>query len=213
MKEIKNLSKSKLLERYPQLECCEKAIVDATNLLIKSFSDGGKLLTMGNGGSSADAEHICGELMKGFVLNRELRKEDNELLAKVDENLVDQLQLGLPAVSLGVSHSLISAFSNDMDPHFIFAQQIWNLANQEDVVWGISTSGNSKNVVWGLKTAKAKGIKSIALTGEKQSQCSELADICIKVPAAITHEVQELHLPVYHAICLELEETFFGEKS
>jgi D-sedoheptulose 7-phosphate isomerase len=205
---IKNLNNSKLIKRYPVLAPVEEEVVNAINILIEVYNNGGKLITMGNGGSSADAEHICGELMKGFVSKRPLTDKEKSLLNN-DMNIIPNLQRSLPAISLGVSHSTISAFSNDVDPDFIFAQQIWGLANPNDIVLGISTSGNSKNVVWGLKVAKAKGVKTIALTGESKSKSSELADVTIKAPASITHIVQELHLPIYHAICLELENAFF----
>jgi len=205
---IENLTNSKLIERYPVLAPVEQEIVSAINKLIDVYNNGGKLITMGNGGSSADAEHICGELMKGFISKRPLTDKEKSLLNN-DMEIIPNLQRSLPAISLGVSHSTISAFSNDVDPDFIFAQQIWGLANPNDVVLGISTSGNSKNVVWGLKIAKAKGVKTIALTGEAESKSSELADVTIKAPASVTHIVQELHLPIYHSICLELENAFF----
>lgn len=205
---IENLTNSKLIERYPVLASIEKEIVSAINNLIEVYNNGGKLITMGNGGSSADAEHICGELMKGFISKRPLTDKERSQLNN-DMEIIPNLQRSLPAISLGVSHSTISAFSNDVDPDFIFAQQIWGLANQNDIVLGISTSGNSKNVVWGLKVAKAKGVKTIALTGEAESKSSGLADVTIKAPASVTHIVQELHLPIYHAICLELENAFF----
>jgi len=125
--------------------------------------------------------------------------------------LAAQLQGSLPAISLGVAHGGISAINNDMNPEYVFAQQILGLANDVDTVFGISTSGNSKNVYRGLQVAKAKGAKTIVMTGGKPSLCSEIADITIRTPASYVHEIQELHLPVYHAICLELEHLFFGE--
>lgn len=206
-----SFAKSKLFERYPILLECKRELDLSLAALAESFKNDGKLLVMGNGGSSADAEHFCGELVKGFVLKRELESKDQLFYDRIDKNLAPNLQYGLPAFSLGVSHSLISAFSNDLSWDFAFAQQIHVMGNKNDVVFGITTSGNSKNIVWGLKVAKAKGIKTIALTGEKTSVCSEISDITIRVPGLLTHEVQELHLPVYHALAMELEEQFYGK--
>lgn len=179
--------------------------------MAKSFQVGGKLITMGNGGSSADAEHICGELVKSFVAKRELSLADKELFKNIDPELPNKIQGSLPAISLGVQHSTISAFANDMDAVYHFAQQVWGLGQANDVVMGISTSGNSANVVHGLKVAKAKGLMTIGLTGERESKISSAVDVCIQAPALVTHHIQELHLPIYHSICLELENLFFPE--
>ena len=202
---------SDLFKRYPILLDCKNDLELALLALIESFQNGGKMLVMGNGGSSADAEHFCGELVKGFVLKRELNQKDSSIYDKIDNRIAPNLQYGLPAISLGVSHSLISAFSNDLSWDFAFAQQIHVMANKNDIVFGISTSGNSKNIVLGLKVAKAKGVKSISLTGQKDSMCNEYSDITIRVPSLKTHEVQELHLPVYHALAMELESHFYGK--
>jgi D-sedoheptulose 7-phosphate isomerase len=202
---------SKLFERYPELESCRPQFVHALEALIGCLKGGGKLLVMGNGGSSADAEHFCGELVKGFVLKRELNFEESIPYNKLDPNLAANLQHGLPAISLGVSHSFLSAFSNDLSWDYAFAQQVHVFANPNDVVFGISTSGNSKNVCHAFKVAKAKGIKTIALTGSRESQASSLCDITIRVPRSHTHEVQELHLPIYHALALEIENHFYAK--
>ncbi len=207
--QISNLDYSQLIKRYPNLAVCESSILDALNLLIKSYSSGGKLIAMGNGGSSADAEHICGELVKSFVAKRELSKEEVSLFTNIDPELPFKIQGSLPAISLGVQHSTISAFSNDMTAVYHFAQQIWGLGKEHDVVLGISTSGNSANVVHGINVARAKGITTIGLTGERESKLSSLVDVCIKAPALLTHHIQELHLPIYHCLCLELENFFF----
>jgi D-sedoheptulose 7-phosphate isomerase len=207
--ELSNLNYSNLIQRHPSLIVCEKQIIDAINAMVSSFRAGGKLIAMGNGGSSADAEHICGELMKSFIAHRRLSQSEAELFRNVDDTIPAKLQGALPAISLGVQHSLISAFSNDMDGVYHFAQQVWGLGQKNDVVLGISTSGNSQNVVHALKTAKAKGLVTIGLTGEKDSKISSIVDVCIKAPSTVTHHVQELHLPIYHSICLELENIFF----
>ncbi len=199
-----------LFKRYPDLQKCSTAYFQALDVLSESFKAGGKLLVMGNGGSSADAEHFCGELVKGFTLPRKLKTDERSGYDSVDPLLANKLQNGFPAFSLGVSHALISAFANDVEWNYIFAQQIHVFAQKNDVVFGISTSGKSRNVVEGLKVAKAKGVKSIALTGQASSPCSELADITIQVPRVLTHEVQEMHLPIYHALAENLEVLFYS---
>jgi D-sedoheptulose 7-phosphate isomerase len=210
--QVLSLNYSQLLQRHPGLSVCEGQIVDAIDLLANSFRDGGKLITMGNGGSSADAEHICGELVKSFMAKRQLSQADVKMFKGIDEVLPTKIQGSLPAISLGVQHSTISAFANDMDSVYHFAQQVWGLGQKNDIVMGISTSGNSANVVHALNVAKAKKLKTIGLTGQKDSKVSAIVDVCIKAPAAITHHIQELHLPIYHCICLELENLFFPQK-
>lgn len=207
-----DFSKSNLFNRYPVLLECKDAIVESYDILKNSFSNGGKLIIMGNGGSSADAEHFCGELVKGFVLPRKVTGKMAEILNSIDTGLADHLQEGFPAISLGVSHSLVSAFANDKNWDYVFAQQVHVLANKNDVIFGISTSGNSPNVVNALKVAKSKGIRSILLTGTKKSEGAEVADVSIHTPGKYTHEIQELHLPIYHAISIELEFSFFDKE-
>jgi D-sedoheptulose 7-phosphate isomerase len=206
---ISNLDYSGLLQRYPVLIGCSKHIVEATNLIASSFKNGGKLIVMGNGGSSADAEHLCGELLKSFIKKRELTEEEKKLFQGIDTEIPLKIQGALPAISLGVQYSIISAFSNDIDSEYCFAQQVWGLGQKNDIVMGITTSGNSKNVVHAINVARAKGIKTIALTGEKESKLSPIVDVCVRAPGTITHHVQELHLPIYHSMCLELENIFF----
>jgi D-sedoheptulose 7-phosphate isomerase len=210
--QISSLDYSQLTKRYSTLKVCEEQVIRAVNVLAKSFSSGGKLITMGNGGSSADAEHICGELVKSFVGNRELSKQEFDMFKGIDEVLPTKIQGSFPAISLGVQHSAISAFSNDKEPAYHFAQQVWGLAQKNDVVMGISTSGNSANVVHALNVAKAKKIATVGLTGQRDSKVSAIVDVCIQAPATITHHIQEFHLPIYHSICLELENLFFPSK-
>lgn len=206
---ITNLEYSKLLTRYPSLKGCEHSIINAINSLIKCFKSGGKLIAFGNGGSACDAEHMCGELQKGFLSKRELKLESKNLFNKIDPQISSSLQYGLPAISLSTQFATQSAFANDVDPTYCFAQQVFVLTNSNDVAFGISTSGNSKNVVNALKVAKAKGVTSIALTGPTTNLCESFADITIKAPGDIVHEIQELHLPIYHSICLEIENFFW----
>lgn len=198
-----------LVARYPALAVCRADIEKAAQIMIESFKSGKKLLTCGNGGSASDAEHIVGELMKAFVLPRKL---DKELCDKLnDPYLSDNLQGALPAVSMIGESALSTAYANDCAPDLAFAQQVLGLGREGDVLLGISTSGNSKNVVYAGKVAAVQGMKVIMLTGEAGGKCAELADAAIRVPEKETFKVQEYHLPVYHALCLAIEEEFFGE--
>ncbi len=205
-----------LISRYPVLSVCESDIVAAYKLLVTSFEQGGKLLITGNGGSAADSEHTVGELMKAFVLPRKLKEEQRNALTAVDDELgrvlADNLQGAMPAIALDGHIALSTAYMNDCEPLLCFAQQVNGYGNSGDVFLGISTSGNSKNVLYAAVTAKAKGLKVIGLTGAKENKLMKYADVCIRVPETETYKIQELHLPVYHALCLMLEEKFFGAK-
>ena len=203
-----------LIERYPQLAVCKDDIAKAYELIETCYANGGKLLVAGNGGSAADAEHIVGELMKGFKNPRRLPKEYADRLIAVNPELgkilAENLQGALPAIALDGHTALSTAYQNDCEPLLCFAQQVNGYGNPGDVLLGISTSGNSKNVLYAAVTAKAKGMKVIGLTGQKESKLSDMADVCIRVPETETYMVQELHLPVYHALCLMIEENIFG---
>ena len=204
-----------LLIRYPILEPCKAAIAQAYEIIRDSYAAGGKLLIAGNGGSAADAEHIVGELMKGFVLKRKVDEDFSSALAdsqpELGPVLSDSLQMALPAIALDGHLALSTAYMNDCDPLLCFAQQVNGYGKAGDVFLGISTSGNSKNVLYAATVARAKQMKVIGLTGGKPSKLSEFADVCICVPETETYKIQELHLPVYHCLCLMLEEHFFGE--
>ena len=206
---------TELYTRYPALLGCKKDIEAASALLLECAQNGGKILLCGNGGSCADADHIAGELLKSFVLRREPTKEEKEKIrAACPENaefLIDNLQRGIPAVSLPSLCAVNTAYINDAEPSMVYGQLVYALGRPGDVVLGLSTSGNSKNVVYAMQVAKAMGLKTIALTGAKESKLSDLCTCTVKVPETETYKVQELHLPVYHHLCLELEETLFGE--
>lgn len=203
-----------LFQRYPQLAVCRDDIAGAYKLLEKCYAEGGKLLIAGNGGSTADAEHMVGELMKGFRNPRKLSEEYVDKLLKVDSELgrtlADHIQGALPAIALDGHPALSTAYMNDCEPLLCFAQQINGYGNKGDVFLGISTSGNSRNILYAATIAKAKSMSVIGLTGEKDSRLGAIADVCIKAPATETYMVQELHLPIYHCWCLMLEERFFG---
>lgn len=204
-----------LIDRYPKLIVCRESIQQAYDILKEAYSQGRKLLVCGNGGSAADSEHIVGELMKEFKLKREVFKDQADAMMSIDSELgtilAKHLQGALPAISLTGHSSLTTAFMNDSNPELIFAQQVNGYGKPNDVFLGISTSGNSRNILFAAVAAKAKGLHVIGLTGQRDSKLKNLADICIQVPETETYKIQELHLPVYHCLCLMLEEHFFGK--
>lgn len=205
-----------LVERYHSLESAKEDIIAAYLLMEECYENGGKLLVAGNGGSAADAEHIVGELMKGFKMPRKpepafaekLIAENRELGTVLAENL----QGALPAIALDGHMALSTAYMNDCEPLLCFAQQVNGYGNVGDVFLGISTSGNSKNILFAAITAHAKGLKVIGLTGARNSKLKDMSDVCIKAPQAETYMIQELHLPIYHCLCLMLEDKFYGRK-
>lgn len=202
-----------LVERYPILDAVKDDVRKAYELLEACYEQGGKLLIAGNGGSCADAEHIVGELMKGFVKRREVSDSFAECLRNADEvrgaELAKKLQGGLPAIALTGHAGLSTAYLNDVDGDLIFAQQTYGYGRPGDVLIGISTSGNAKNVMYAMTVAKALGMKTIGLTGKDGGALKREADVSVVVPETETFKIQELHLPVYHALCLMLEERFF----
>ena len=205
-----------LINRYPKLKVCREDIIKAYEILEKAYSSGRKLLVSGNGGSASDSEHIVGELMKEFKLKRRVYGDQAAALKEIDpelgQTLADGLQGALPAISLTGHSSLTTAFMNDAMPELVFAQQVNGYGKPGDVYLGISTSGNSKNVLYAAVNAKAKGLHVIGLTGSRENRLMKYADVCIRVPETETYKIQEYHLPVYHCLCLMLEEKFFGER-
>ena len=203
-----------LINRYPVLEPVKEAIFQAYCLLEKCYEGGGKLLIGGNGGSSADSEHIVGELMKGFCKKRQVPEDFAGKLMEADKErgkyLAEKLQQGLPAIALTGHTALSTAYLNDVDGLLTIAQQLYGYGKKGDVFLGISTSGNSENILYAAAAALAMEIPVIALTGKDGGRLAEAADVAIIVPEQETYRIQELHLPVYHALCLMLEERFFG---
>lgn len=203
-----------LVQRYPGLETAKKDILSVYDCLVQCFEKGGKLLIAGNGGSAADAEHIVGELMKSFLLPRNLGQAEQEKLVRADpENgafLASRLQGALPAIALTGHPAFITAYVNDCDPYLSFAQQVYGLGNPGDVLLCISASGNSKNILYAASVAKAKRMQVMGLTGQSENQLRKVSDHCICVPQTEIYKVQELHLPVYHCLCKMLEQHFFG---
>lgn len=207
---------NELLERYPALKCVKEDIYNAYKILEECFSNGNKLLVAGNGGSAADSEHIVGELMKGFVKSRKMPDEFTNKLKDINyaygSELGEKLQGALPAIALTVHNGLNTAYLNDVDGQLCYAQEVNGYGIKNDVFLGISTSGNSKNILMAAVTAKAKGMKVIGLTGKGGGILIDMCDACIAVSEDETYKVQELHLPIYHTLCLMLEERFFGGK-
>ena len=203
-----------LMDRYPRLMGCREDIKRAYEFLEAAFENGRKLLVCGNGGSASDSEHIVGELMKEFKLKRKIYGNQATALKEIDTELgqvlADNLQGALPAISLTGHSALQTAYMNDAVPELVFAQQVNGYGKPGDVFLGISTSGNSMNVLYAAITAKARGLKVIGLTGTRENKLMKYADVCIRVPETETYKIQELHLPVYHCLCLMLEEKFFG---
>ena len=202
-----------LLERYPELKEQRDNILAVYKVLEESYVNGGQLLVAGNGGSAADSEQIVGELMKAFIKPRKLQDDLQNKLKTVDEKLgtvlADNLQGALPSIAVTGHVGLSTAYLNDCNPLLSFAQQVNGFGREGDVFLGISTSGNSENILYALVTAKAKGMKTIGLSGRDGGKMKEFCDEIIIVPEKETFKIQELHLPVYHALCLMLEERFF----
>jgi len=202
-----------LLHRYPVLAPCGPAIEAAYRALETCFAAGGKLMVCGNGGSAADADHIVGELMKGYLRPRKLPADAAARLRAADPalgpTLADSLQGALPALNLTAGSALLSAFGNDVKPELAYAQAAWGLGRRGDVLLGISTSGNAANVRAALAACRAAGVTTVGLTGRTGGRMAGLCDVLVNVPADRTFEIQELHLPVYHCLCAMVEERFF----
>ena len=201
-----------LLREHPQLSGMGETLQQALEVMLTSFRHGGKLLLCGNGGSACDCEHIAGELMKGFLLNRPLNADEKAALAQAgdDGQIAARLQRALSTLVLTGLSGMSSAFLNDVEGELTYAQQAFAYAAPNDVLMGISTSGNAKNVCAAAIAAKAKGAKIIGLTGETGGRLATLCDVCVKAPERETYRVQELHLPIYHALCAALEQVMFG---
>lgn len=202
------------IAKYPELSVCRKDMQRAFESMRDCYREGGKVLLAGNGGSASDCEHIVGELMKGFMSKRPIpdgmRDKLRQFGAENGDYLAEQLQGALPAISL-VSHTaLATAYANDVAADMVFAQQVYGYGKPGDVLVGLSTSGNSQNVVKALQVARAMGLRTIGLTGAGGGAMKELCDVTIRVPYDSTPDIQERHLPIYHALCIMLEDEFFG---
>ena len=205
---------NEIISRYPSLSSCSRDIQLMFEALVSCFENGGRLYVCGNGGSAADALHIVGELVKEFVLKRAVDTDFSvrlkELFPSEADELLSGLQGALPAFALVENTALATAFANDADAGFVFAQQVYGYTRKGDAVLGVSTSGNSVNVVRALMAAKGRGAITLGLTGVGGGKMKSLCDVCICVPETETYKIQEMHLPVYHALCLALEKHFWG---
>ncbi len=202
-----------LLQRYPQLSSTTETLNKAADLLAKGVSGKGKILVCGNGGSAADADHIVGELMKRFIRERPIAQGLQESLKKIDPEkgamLASSLEGSIPAICLSAHTALSTAFGNDVDSSISYAQQVHGYGVSGDVFWGISTSGNATNVLYAAIVAKAKGLRVMGMTGEGGGLLKDLCDVCIRVPEKETFKIQELHLPIYHWLCIYLESLYW----
>lgn len=204
----------KLISSEGSLSTIADSIIQSLEMLIDCINSGNKLLICGNGGSAADAEHIVGELMKGFILTRKIKeKQFNSIInlfPELQDEIYNNLQQAIPAVSLVNNVSFTTAFINDVGADYVFAQQVMGLGREGDVLWGISTSGNSINVVRAFQIAKAFNIKTLAFTGGSGGGLAKLSDTEIRVPYSETYKIQEIHIKIYHALCADLEHNLFG---
>ena len=202
------------MERHPALISVRPQLEELIERTISTFRNGGTFFVHGNGGSAADADHICGELLKGFKSLRPFPQEEldkwQELFGSEAKEKASRLQMGLPAISLLSHPGFISAFGNDVDGSLAVAQQLLALGRKGDIFLGISTGGNAENIRYALMAAKTRGIFSCLLTGNKHGICEKYADLVIAAPECETFKIQELHLPIYHTFCLEVENAIYG---
>ena len=210
-----NTKLTELFERYPALAPLENDILTAENMMLDTYYAGGKILACGNGGSCSDANHIVGELMKGFLLKRpmtaDIRAKFENALGEEAEDFAKKLQRGSPAIALDAASALFTAYANDVDADYVYAQLVFGYAKDNDMLIGISTSGNARNVCAALQVAAAMGLTTVAMTGEGGGKMGKIADITLAVPERETYKVQQLHLPAYHAICAEVERVLFED--
>jgi D-sedoheptulose 7-phosphate isomerase len=206
---------STLAFKYSDLAGCTPEIQAAFGLLRNTYRNGKKVMVCGNGGSSADSEHIVAELMKGFLSGRAISEPFRARLAeRFPENgayLAGHLQGALPAISLVSQSALTTAFANDVAPDMVFAQQVYGYGEAGDALIAISTSGESKSVIHATQVAKILGVATVGLTGKTGGRLKDLCDVCICVPYGATSDVQERHMAIYHALCAALEAEFFPD--
>ena len=209
-----NLILDELIRGYPQLEAVRQDIMGAYRALEGCYASKKRLFVCGNGGSAADALHIVGELMKSFVTARPMDRGTVDKLLSVCPDqavyMIEHLQGALPAYALVENAALCSAFSNDVKADLVFAQQLYGYAQEGDVLLAISTSGNAENVLYAVRLAKAMGVVTVGLTGGTGGALKAACDICMVMPERETYKIQELHQPVYHALCRMIEARFFA---
>ena len=202
-----------LLENYPSLLPLEEKLKTAYHLMTQCYDRGGMVLCCGNGGSAADSEHIVGELMKSFLLPRPLKGETARLFSSTPKGrtLAKALQEPLPAISLVSQSGLLSAYANDVAPDMVYAQQVLGYGKDHFILLiAMSTSGNSINIIRAVQVATVLGMPSIAITGSSGGALAGEASLCLQLPAKETWQIQELTLPVYHALCAMVEHHYFN---
>lgn len=201
-----------LFSHYPELKPLKEDLQNALNLFKDTYKNGGKVLVCGNGGSCADCEHIVGELMKGFLSTRPISEKEKSKFTELFDDadyFNNNLQGALPAISLPSQCGILSAFNNDVDPDLVYAQLAYGYGNENDLIIGLSTSGNSKNVINAFKAAKAKNMKTLGFCGKNQCKMDENCNVVLHAPHTDTYRIQEYHLPMYHWLCAEIEKVFF----
>ena len=205
-----------LLDRHPDLRACFDEIVLAVDLLAEGVRSGGKLLVCGNGGSSAEAAHLVGDLMKSFCRPRPLGQAARQRLRETGargQRIGDAIELGIPALSLSADSVLMTAIGNDIGYEMVYAQQVHALAKPNDTLIVVTTSGRSANVINAAHVAKALHIPVVALTGRDPGELSNLVDVAIRAPADTVDTIQDLHAPICHGLAHALEAEFFGDRS
>jgi D-sedoheptulose 7-phosphate isomerase len=209
-----NLILDELIRDCPQLEAVREDIMSAYLALEACYSNKKRVFICGNGGSAADALHIVGELMKSFTAARPMDHDTADKLLSACPNqavyMIENIQGALPAHALVENAALCSAFANDVKADLVFAQQLYGYAQEGDVLLAISTSGNAENVLNAVRLAKAMGVVTVGLTGGTGGALKAACDICMVMPERETYKIQELHLPVYHALCRMIEARFFA---
>ena len=214
-----------LCKRRQNLLPIKNDMIKCFEILKSCYMNGNKVLICGNGGSSADSAHITGELMKSFKKKRYISSEfENKLLLSIqnfkekngdkDSNILlkdmkETLEVGLPTIDITSFNALNTAFANDKNAYYAYANAVLGLGNKKDTLIVITTSGNSKNIVYAAIVAKAKDMNVIALTGFDGGMIKDVADVSIIVPINETYLIQEEHIAIYHAICLDLEDAIF----
>lgn len=201
-------------QKNPEVAKIREPLRKAVCLLCDCFERGGQLLVCGNGGSCADADHIVGELVKAFKLKRPLTAPLAMALSDQGHQgklLAENLQGGLPAINLGAHSALMTAVVNDMGGEYIYAQQVAAYGREGDVLLGISTSGNAADVLHAGLVAKAKGMKTIGLTGRTGGKMEEQFDQMLHADSTVTEEIQDIHSAIYHAICAAVEYQCWGD--
>lgn len=204
-----------VIGRFPSLGSCRAAMAGAVERIAGACEAGGKLLVCGNGGSAADSEHLVADLMKGFMVPRPIPAGERQRLRDLGDargTIADGLQGAIPAIALSGSGAFLTAMGNDVDYDLVFAQQVYGLGHPGDVLLAISTTGTSASVVHAARVARLKGMPVVVLTGRDGGDLAALADVAIRVPADLVFEIQELHLPVYHALALALERRLFAQR-